>query len=216
VKTFDRLYREHADPWDGRGPFYGIPRIGVAPSAVERRYRGAAREPLQPCAAETEEMLGALLPAPTERDAQRRLAELPGDGLASDEFILDFEAALAIHALLSRPEDFEVVWTGLAASAYPRACSVALGFEPIRLFVDRLSAVADAFFFPVTGAADGDGRRLRDHYERLNHNGLFDTVVTADEFLHAYCRCAGMDAQDFRIVEVRLAWPARLASRGPA
>jgi hypothetical protein len=209
VKTYERMYRETYERmyrgYTGQQiAGYALPRYGVPADGIAKRYRGIGRDPLKPL---TQEMLrfGEPWIDTTEPAARLHLYELEQTGVSAEDFILSREGADAVFALLTQPNQRELIWACRHPYAGPRpARSFLLGFEPSWWSGDHFSAVMDSMCFPRWHGHDEEGTALAKFHERLNSHALFGTYLDAEAFCACYSSQEWAEEGPYEIVEVRL------------
>jgi len=207
VKTFERMYREYLSNFaklrsvDDRITYNPIPL-----EQMPGRYRGVARDPIEPW---NEVLRGAgLFDEPTEQElgASLLMTEFRESGKAKGFFIFGQDDARELFNMIHPPVEREIVWAGRTDRTDSPPPEVALlGYEPIDFYGDFTSLIARvAFFRGFLDATieDPDGTRAKVHYARLNKWGLFDTPVHAQEYLDSFRLLPEHERQD-HIAEVR-------------
>jgi len=157
---------------------------------MPRRYRGVARNPIEPW---NEIFRGAgLFDEPTEQElaAWLFMTELRESGKAEGFFILVLDDARKLFGMIQPPVEREIIWARRMDRADPPPPeTVVLGYEPIDFYGDFTSLIADVAFFSccrTPDIEDPDGMRAKVHYARLNKWGLFDTPTHAQEYADSF------------------------------
>jgi len=203
-RSFERMYAEFDRPADPDEIIYSIPRRGVPAAGSSKKYRGIARNPLQPW---FQELAGAPgVTEPEEREAAAELRLLEDAGRSADDFIHSLDDVKRVWEKLRAPTNWEVVWVadieaGIAAPPH----TPLLGFEPTWFTGDHLSAIADCMCFPIWHGNDEGGLLFAEHHDRLNEHALFPTQHEAQVFLQHYRSFDWTETGEYVIAEVRLA-----------
>jgi len=193
VKRFEALYREFAAKPKFDRSIYALPVFGTGPERVAVKYRGLDRD------------------AVDGRDkgtlAQIHLHELEEAGVIKEFVGLLPDAKHAADVLgwaeMEFPDTYEIVWARIAGTfAGPPEGFACLGLEPSYFVSDHFSPICDCMCFPRWHGTDPEGALFRDHFERLNHNGLFDSATHAQEFLTYYLSFDWTETGDYEIAEV--------------
>jgi len=206
VKTFETLYRQFVKTFPNDMIVYSVPREGVEPEDVAKQYHGIDREALGAWSPAAPEFAGSIIPYPPaiEPDACPGMHALECQGKSEDNFIFSEADAWYIYSLLSNPKKWELIWAAQVESAIapPAQCNL-LGFEPTWFYGDHFSAVCDSMCFPRWHGTDVEGELFREHYDRLNSHGLFDTPGEAIEFLEFYASFDWTETGEYVIAEIR-------------
>ena len=191
VKTFERMCREYSINFERYRQ--ARPEITHGPIPLKqmpRRYRGVARNPIEPW---NEIFRGAgLFDEPTEQElaAWLFMTELRESGKAEGFFILVLDDARKLFGMIQPPVEREIIWARRMDRADPPPPeTVVLGYEPIDFYGDFTSLIADVAFFSccrTPDIEDPDGMRAKVHYARLNKWGLFDTPTHAQEYADSF------------------------------
>jgi hypothetical protein len=205
VWTFHQVYRTFPDTTSffGKVP-YSIPKPGVLPQQMARKYRGIDRRVLSswdvrghgvednPIAAE-------------EPEASQLMWDLEDAARAAEDFVFVLEDARRLYEALREPAKWEIIWVRDSAVDVERfGVGQTLGFEPTWFWGDHFSAVCDCMCFPRWHGTDKEGVLFAEYHERLNENALFDTVEGAARFLHFYRSHEWTETGDYVIAEVCL------------
>jgi hypothetical protein len=192
VKRFEWVYAAFAEKPEFDKAIYALPLCGTGPDRLTVRYRGLDREAISPAAK------GSL--------AELRLYELKGATIdGTEDFLTTPGDALDVLAWANEeaPGLYEIVWARLVANeAPPPEGFVRLGFEPTYFTSDHFSAICDCMCFPRWHGTDAGGVLFREHFDRLNVNGLFDDAAHASEFLAHYLSFDWTEKGDYEIVSV--------------
>ena len=205
VKTFERMYREFAHPAEsGESISYSIPRVGVEPSAVPKRYHGMSRDPLEAWTSDELERGYPNIPTPIEDAACLAMAELESVGKGAEDFIFSPADAAQVFGLLRQPGEWELIWCSQSALKLQAPVGTAiLGYEPTWWTGDHFSAVMDSMCFPRWHGPGPDLMLLVPFYDRLNSNALFQSTSEADEFLTFYRAQPWAESGTYVIAEIR-------------
>jgi hypothetical protein len=204
VRTFDYLYRSFPKPAPRDQIIYSVPREGVPPNAVSKRYRGIDREALEAWSAEDLSLGFPYIPTPTEPEACIALYELECQGACETDFIFSLPETRRVYALLRAPIDWELIWAAdvTADITRPREGRV-LGYEPTWFWGDHFSAICDSMCFPRWhGTDEEEGTLFAPYYTRLNDHALFDSPVEAEDFLRFYRSQDWTETGDYVIAEI--------------
>jgi hypothetical protein len=203
-RSFERMYLEFGRPAAPEEVVYSIPRRGIPPAASSKRYRGIARNPLQPW---FQELAGAPgITIPEELEAAAELRALDDAGRSADDFILNIEDVKRVWDKLRARTQWEVVWAAdITADVIVPPHTMLLGFEPTWFTGDHFSAVADCMCFPVWHGTDEHGHLFAEHHDRLNEHALFPTPDEAVAFLQYYRSFDWTETGDYVIAQIRLA-----------
>jgi hypothetical protein len=201
VKRFEPLFREFAAKPEFDRRIYAVPVHGDDPAAAAIRYSGLDRDAVQPYAT------GTL--------AESRMAELDPED-AHGGFLRSLDDAYEVQrwAEEEAPGVHEVVWARVAGEfVAPPAGFERLGCEPSYFSGDHFSAVCDCMCFPRWHGTDPEGVLFREHFERLNRHGLFESAQEASAFLAFYLSFDWTETGEYEIAEV---WaPVTTAPGGP-
>jgi hypothetical protein len=215
VKTFDRYYREYIEQRESikgalpKGQIYSVPRSGVGPEAVSKKYRGIDRDPLFAWNSKDEEYFrgtGLVVePIPRELTAHLAIGELEKEQKADYDFIFDREEVRRILGLIEAPRERELIWVGEIDSnpVRPSDC-VLLGYEPTMFWGHHFSAISDCMCFPCWHGHDDEGTLFLPYHERLNEHALFNTPQDAREYIDFYLSHDWTETGDYVIAEIRL------------
>lgn len=207
VKTFERMYRDHLATLDKlREVDSRDPRDPMPLELMPGKYRGIARDPIQPW---YECFRGAgVFEEPTEQELEASLflTELTDSGKAEGWFIFAEDDARKLLAMIRPPVEREIMWAKRVHKVDPPPPeTVVLGYEPIDFNGDFSSLVTGgAFFryFRTVDMEDPDGMRAKVHHARLNKSGLFDTPAHAQEYAASFPLLPEHERPD-HIAEVR-------------
>jgi hypothetical protein len=196
LKRFEQLFREFAAKPEFDRRIYALPVFGDEPSNAVVRYRGLDRDAIEPYAQ------GTL--------AEIRMSELDPDD-SGDGFIGTIEQAREVlqWAEEEAPGVYEIAWARVAGSSHAQPVGFELlGFEPSYFTGDHFSASCDCLCFPRWHGTDPDGLLFREHFSRLNRDGLFRSADEASAFLTYYLSFDWTETGEYEIAEV-WAPPAR-------
>lgn len=192
VKRFEHIYSTFAKRSGFDKDIYALPLTGTTHSRLTVRYRGLDRE--------------AISPSPKGLLAEIRLYELKGNAIdGTEDFLTTHGDALDVlsWANVEFPGAYEIVWTRLASNEGPPPEGFAcLGFDATYLTGDHFSAICDCMCFPRWHGTDPEGVLFRDHFNRLNTNGLFDDAEHASKFLARYLSFDWTETGDYEIASV--------------
>jgi len=201
-KSFERMYLEFGRPAASDEFVYSIPRRGVPPDTCPKRYRGIARQPLQPWFHEISGAPG--VEEPEELEAAEEMRKLEESGRSAEDFVFEFADVERVRRKLKRPSDWELLWAAdCGAGVVPPSNGELLGFEPTWFVGDHFSAISDSMCFPEWHGPDEAGVLFARHHDRLNDHALFRTRSDADEFLRYYRSFDWTETGDYVIAEVR-------------
>lgn len=190
LKRFEHLFREFAAKPELDRRIYALPVFGDEPSRAVVRYRGLDRDAIEPS------LRGSL--------AEIRMAELDPDD-AHGGFIGTLEQAREVlrWADEEAPAIYEIAWARVAGSSHaPPPGFEFLGFEPSFFTSDHFSASCDCLCFPRWHGTDPDGLLFREHFIRLNRDGLFRSAEDASAFLAHYLSFDWTETGEYEIAEV--------------
>lgn len=219
VKTFERMYREYLKlrdemkfPLPNDKVIYSIPWKGMPPEAYAKQYRGAARSPLFRWTDMDEEAFGGknlvVEPEVFEREAHMTMGRLPPVGQNDPTLIASYDDVKRVFGLLETPAEREIIWArDTRADSTEAPNHLLLGYEPTWPFggEEGFSALSDCLCFPVWHGTDPEGVLFREHHEKLNRHGLFDTPEAAKAFLDYYLSFDWTETGPYVITEVRAA-----------
>lgn len=190
VKRFEPLFRQFAADAKFDRRIYALPVHGDAPSAATVRYRGLDRDAIRPYAK------GTL--------AEARMAELdPEDARGGLLPTLDEALDVQRWAEEEAPGVHEIVWARVASEPVePPPGFERLGFEPSYFTGDHFSAICDCMCFPRWHGTDREGILFREHFERLNQHGLFESAQEASAFLAFYLSFDWTETGEYEIADV--------------
>ncbi len=204
VKTFERMYREFHRPAEEYEELYSIPREKVPFSEIRKKYRGIARDPIQPWIEELRGS-GCCEPIDSELAACLFMEELRQSERAHDDFIFDLGDVVALLQRISPPTEREVIWAR-RTDRDPEGPmdSALLGFDPTFFYPsEHFSAIADCMCFPAWHGCDAEGTLFLPYHDQLNEHALFDTPELANEFLSFYLSQEWTERGEFYIAEIR-------------
>ncbi|HSV99163.1 MAG TPA: hypothetical protein VLI39_03260 [Sedimentisphaerales bacterium] len=168
---------------------------GLSQSTFSNRpaqYRGLQREPLLGWS-EALRGSGVVEPTDQELEACLFLEGLNHTGKAEDDVICALEDARRVLAKLKTPVEWEIVWArcmDMDVPDSPPAGTVLLGYEPGEFYPPTcLSPIANSLFFTEFAElrlSREQDLQLKEHYDKLNEWGLFDTQAEAEEYLKAF------------------------------
>lgn len=190
LKRFEPLFREFAARPEFNRRIYALPVFGEEPSRAVVRYRGLDRGAIKPYAH------GAL--------AEIRMAELDPDD-ANGGFVTTLDQAREVLAWAEEeaPHVYEIAWARVAATPHaPPPGFELLGFEPSYFTGDHFSASCDCLCFPRWHGTDPEGLLFRQHFSRLNRDGLFRSAEEASAFLAYYLSFDWTETGEYEIAEV--------------
>lgn len=190
LKRFEPLFREFAAKPEFDRRIYALPVFGDEPSSAVVRYRGLDRNAIEGYAK------GSL--------AEIRMAELDR-GDADGGLLRTLEQARDVlrWAEMESPGIYEIAWTRVAGTAgSPPPGFELLGFEPSYFTGDHFSASCDSLCFPRWHGTDPDGLLFRDHFSRLNRDGLFRSAEEASAFLRYYLSFDWTETGEYEIAEI--------------
>lgn len=189
VKRFERLFREFASKPAFDRRIYALPVFGDEAAVASIRYRGLDRD--------------AVGPFTTGSLAEIRMAELDPD--SRDGFLPTLEQAHDVRRWADEeaPGAYEVVWARIAGTPdEPPLRFELLGFEPSYFTGDHFSASCDCLCFPRWHGTDPEGLLFREHFSRLNRDGLFRSAEEASAFLAYYLSFDWTETGDYEMAEV--------------
>ena len=191
VKTYPRLYRDYAQRYDLRVPFYALPRVDKQPAESPIQYLGLDRDALDPY-------------DKSDNLAEIRMDELLKEGKCSESgFIVSPDYVLEVRKFVSDPLDYEEVWTRIeGVSQEPPLGYVSVGYEPTYFSGDHFSASCDCMIFPRWHGTDREGTLFLEHFRELNAFGLFASAEAASSFLIYYLSFDWTETGDYEIAEV--------------
>jgi hypothetical protein len=204
VRTFEEVYRTFGVLPPVVDVPYSIPRPGVPPQAIDKRYRGIDYLALgawpvkergvehNPCAAE-------------EPEAYQLMWDLEDAGRAAEDFVFALDDVRWLYLALREPAKWEIIWVRDAGTTGGRiGVGPTLGFEPTWFWGGHFSAVCDSICFPRWHGTDPEGTLFAEYHERLNENALFRTAEEASKFLQFYRSHDWTETGDYVIAEVCL------------
>lgn len=210
VKTFETMYREFKKPAQEYQVIYSIPRVGVLPEQMPKRYRGISRHVISAWDVKTDG-IPPKYPFPldpviaSEPEACQATFALQERGLVTDDFFSTIADTMTVFTLLRHQSSWEILWAADTDSGivYPGAAEL-LGYEPTYFTSDHFSAISDCMCFPQWHGTDKEGVLFMPFHERLNAHALFATIPDAEEFLRFYLSHDWTETGDYTIAEVRL------------
>jgi hypothetical protein len=204
VRTFEEVYRTFRERPPGEPVSYSIPRPGVPPQAMAKKYRGIDRLPVgaHPVRVHGVEDCPR---AAEEPEAYQLMWDLEDAGRAAEDFVFALQDARRLHAALQAPAKWEIIWVRDAVAGADRSgVGPTLGFEPTWFWGDHFSAVCDCMCFPRWHGTDKEGTLFAEYHERLNESALFRTAEEAAKFLSFYRSHDWTETGDYVIAEVCL------------
>jgi hypothetical protein len=190
LKRFEPLFREFAAKPEFDRRIYALPVFRDEPSSAVVRYRGLDRD-----------AIGAYTHGSL---AEIRMAELDPDD-ADGGFIRTLEQAREVlrWAEEEAPSVYEIAWAQVAGTTHaPPPGFELLGFEPSYFTGDHFSAICDCLCFPRWHGTDPEGLLFREHFSRLNRDGLFRSAEEASAFLAYYLSFDWTETGEYEIAKV--------------
>ncbi len=172
-------------------PIYGIyhPDRDLNDGST-RRYRGIDRESLYGLSFDFVEMIKRADPYwPGEAtEATNLLDALDSSSEGSDGWVIALEDMARVWvAVGADQEKYEVIFGKEYEDRSPIPQGVEyLGTDTAYMGGDNFSCICDALFFPRWHGTDPEGALFREHFDKLNSHGLFNSNDEALDFLRYY------------------------------
>jgi hypothetical protein len=190
VNTFERMYREYLAKFKNWWQIENPKDEPLLQDQMPGKYRGVARDPMQPW---DERFRGSGFfeePIEQELDASLFLAELCKSKKADGWFIYQLGDAKKLFGMIQSPVEREIIWArNVDIADQPPPGAEVLGYEPIDFDGDFTSLIANVLFFRYRlgkDTADPDGTREKFYYSKLNKWGLFDSPAQAKEYANTF------------------------------
>lgn len=190
VKTYPKLFNEFKMQLNLTHDLYAFPRIDKDPEQNSIQYRGLDRDAL------------------TENEYSNNLAEIRLDELEKINkcyhgLIEQFEYAQDAFNYLENKDSYEIIWARIAdQTRTPHPGFTPIGFEPSYFVGDHFAAQCDCMLFPRWHGTDKEGTLFLEHFNKLNHYGLFNSPQEAQSFLDYYLSFDWTETGDYFIAEV--------------
>ena len=190
VKTFKKLYQDYVDRYDLDKDWYAIPRKDRDASESLIKYRGIDRD--------------AMDDYKNSNDlSEVFMAELAEKDQCMDGFLFTEKDVQQAFDFLSTPEEYEIIWVRIADSnAIAPSGYQSIGFEPSYFEGDHFSASCDCMLIPRWHGTDEEGVLFLPFFEKLNQNGLFNSINEVNEFVEFYLSYDWTERGPYEIVEV--------------
>lgn len=187
-------------------PIYGIPHGSrhVPPEAFPR-YRGIDRDPLAALSLEEARLFTEMAIPSEANDATALLDEIETSTGREDGWTSSLEDIRRVwQALADDQQRYEVIFGKEYQDNVPAPQGVEyLGSDAAYFMSGHFSCICDALFIPRWHGTDPEGILFREHFAKLNANGLFDTNREALEYLRYYLSFGWTERDDsFTSIEV--------------
>jgi len=187
-------------------PIYGLPHPSrPILTAGSLRYRGIDREPL---GALSVALANVIAKSGVPCEATPATALLDEIELATgreDGWLTELADVQRVWAMLNADQaKFEVIFgKEYEDNACPPAGAQYLGSDAAYFVPDHFSCICDSLFIPRWHGTDLDGTLFREHFEKLNCNGLFRSNQEALDYLRYYLSIDWTErADNFTSIEV--------------
>jgi hypothetical protein len=170
-------------------PIYGIPhRNRPIPPQDMPQYRGVDRKPLQPLSFANARLFTEMGTPCEANEATALLDEIASATGRDDGWVTAPKDILKVwNTLGDGQRRYEIIFgKEWEDGTKPSPNAQFLGYDAAYFGPDHFSCVCDTLFMPRWHGADPEGVLFKEHFRRLNRDGLFGTSAEALNFLQYY------------------------------